>query len=197
MTSGRGTALGQGGEAAQIGEQQRGLDGLAAPAPQRAREHPRGAAPAEIGLEGRGQRRSRGQRGERRCGEARRLAEAGGFLGGEGTGPDPGQGRAVRPPPDRVLMDGLRAKSFKPGPPCVACGRGRQPSGQEPQRLDHLAAIGPPEPAAPGDQRVRRGQRERPGRERSAVLDQALGEVRQKTLRRRRFSRRVDQPGEG
>ena len=49
-------------------------DGLADAAPQRTRQHARGAAPAEIGLERRGQRGARGERGERRRREARGLA---------------------------------------------------------------------------------------------------------------------------
>ena len=62
-------------EAAQIGIEQRGLDGLADIAPQRTRQHPRSAAPAEIGLERRRQRGARRERGERRRGEARGLAQ--------------------------------------------------------------------------------------------------------------------------
>ena len=75
MTAAGGVGLGQRGEAAQVGEQQRRLDGLADAAPQRTRQHARRAAPAEIGLERRGQRRARRERGERRRGEARGLAQ--------------------------------------------------------------------------------------------------------------------------
>jgi len=55
--------LGQGGEVAQIGIEQRGADGLSGAAAQRAGLHPGGTAPAEIGLEQRCQRRPRGQDG--------------------------------------------------------------------------------------------------------------------------------------
>ena len=49
--------LGHGGEVAQIGREQHGADGLPGAAAQRAALHPGGAAPAEIGLEQRGQGR--------------------------------------------------------------------------------------------------------------------------------------------
>jgi hypothetical protein len=52
--------LGQGGEVAQIGTEQRGADGFPGAAAQRAGLHPGGTAPAEIGLEQRGQGRQRG-----------------------------------------------------------------------------------------------------------------------------------------
>ena len=55
--------LGERGEVAQIGTEQRGADGLPGAAAQRAGLHPGGAAPAEIGLEQRRQRRPRGQGG--------------------------------------------------------------------------------------------------------------------------------------
>ena len=74
--------------------------------------------------------------------------------------------------------------------------RRREPAGQEPQRLDHLAALGPPQPGAPGDERVRRGQRQGAAGERHAIFDQARAEVGQKLVGRRRFGRRVNQPGE-
>ena len=55
--------LGQGGEAAQIGIEQCGADGLAGAAAQRAGLHPGGTAPAEIGFEQRCQCRPRRQSG--------------------------------------------------------------------------------------------------------------------------------------
>ena len=73
MTASGAVGLRQRGEAAQIGIEQHRPDGLADFAPQRPGQHPRGAAPAEIGLEQRRQRRARGKRGERRRGEARGL----------------------------------------------------------------------------------------------------------------------------
>jgi hypothetical protein len=53
--------LGQGGEVAQIGKEQRGADGLPGAMAQRAGLHPGGTAPADIGREQRCQRRPRGQ----------------------------------------------------------------------------------------------------------------------------------------
>ena len=104
MTADGGMAFGQGGEAAQIGKEQRCLDGLADVAPQRARQHPRSAAPAEIGLERRRQRGARGEGGERRGGEARGLAQPAGLVGRERTRPDPAEQRPVRPRPDSVFL---------------------------------------------------------------------------------------------
>jgi hypothetical protein len=61
--------LGQRGEVAQIGAEQRGADGLAGAAAQRTGLHPGGTAPAEIGFEQRRQRRPRGESGQGRSGE--------------------------------------------------------------------------------------------------------------------------------
>ena len=88
--------LGQLGEAAQIGKQQRRRNGLADIAPQGPRQHPRGAAPAEIGLERRLQRAARGNRGKRRGGKARGLAQRIGLDGRERTRPDPAEQRSIR-----------------------------------------------------------------------------------------------------
>ena len=55
--------LGQGGEVAQIGIEQRGADGLPGAAAQRAGLHLGGTAPPEISLEQRCQCRPRGQGG--------------------------------------------------------------------------------------------------------------------------------------
>ena len=71
--------LGQRGEAAQISKEQHGANGFADLAPQRSRQHARGAAPAEIGFERRGQRRARRQRGEWRCRKARGVAQSADF----------------------------------------------------------------------------------------------------------------------
>ncbi len=62
------------------------------------------AAPAEIGLEQRCQRRLCGQGTQGRCGEARGLAQPAGFGGTEWPGPGPAQHRAVRRRADRVLL---------------------------------------------------------------------------------------------
>ena len=70
-------------------------------------------------------------------------------------------------------------------------------SGHESQSLDHLVALGSPQPGAAGDQRVGRSPRERTAGERRAILDEALSEGRQKKLGRRRGRRGIDQPGEG
>ena len=53
-------------------------------------------------------------------------------------------------------------------------------SGHESQRLDHLVALGSPQPGAPGDQRVGRSERERPAGERRAVRDEAPPRVARK-----------------
>jgi hypothetical protein len=76
MTAGGRLGLGQRGEAAQVGIEQHRPNGLADFAPQRPRQHARGAAPAEIGFQCGRQRRPRRERGERRCGEAGGLAQS-------------------------------------------------------------------------------------------------------------------------
>ena len=63
MTAEGGALSDKRGEAAQVGEQKRRFDRLADAAPQRTRQHARSAAPAEIGLERRRQRRARRERG--------------------------------------------------------------------------------------------------------------------------------------
>ena len=88
--------FGERGEAAEVGAEQHGADRLPAAPPQRAALHPCGAAPAEIGLEQRGHGRPRRQRGERRCREARDLAQAVGIGRREGLPAGPGQHRALR-----------------------------------------------------------------------------------------------------
>ena len=112
----RGIALGQRREAAQIGIEQRRLDGLADIAPQRTRQHPRRAAPAEIGLESRRQRGARRESGERRRGEARGLAQLVGLAGRERTRPDPAERGPVRPRSDDVLMHEAGRESGEPAP---------------------------------------------------------------------------------
>ena len=142
----RGIVLGKRGESAQIGEQQRRLDRLAGAAPQRTGQHPRGAPPAEIGLERRRQRGARRQCGERRRCEARRLAEAVSLVGSERTRPDPAEPGPVRPRLDRVFMDAPGREPFEPAPAGVAGltrrSWGRKPCWREAQGLDHLAAFG-------------------------------------------------------
>ena len=110
MTSEGGALSDKRREAAQVGEQERRLDGLADAAPQRTGQHARRAAPAEIGLERRGQRGARGQCGERRRGEARRLAQAVGLVGREGTRADPAEPRAVRRGPTASSWTGPAAR---------------------------------------------------------------------------------------
>ena len=174
---GRRRALGQRGEAAQVGEQERRLDGLADAAPERTGEHARGAAPAEIGLERRGQRGAGAERGERRRREARRLTQALGLVGRERARARPSRASA-RPAPARPR---LHARARRRGPPASAgrlrpAGRplpGPRAPSHKSERLDHLAASRPPQPGAPGDERMGRRQRQGAARERRAVLDQA------------------------
>jgi hypothetical protein len=183
--------LGERREAAQIGAEQRGLDGLADTAAQWTRQHPRGAAPAEIGLESRRQRGARRERGERCGGEARGLPQLVGLVGRERTRPDPAERRPVRPGPDGVLMHDAGRQSGEPAPAGIA-GRARrscgsepsrdEPSRHEPQGLDHFPALGPPEPSAPSNERVRHGQCQGAARERQAIRDQTRAELRQQPV---------------
>ena len=146
-------------------------------APERAGEHARGAAPAEIGFERRRQRRAGAERRERGHGEARRLAEAPGFGGVNGRGPtQPSLGpSAAGPIASSCTGPGPRPASQRrpdsPGWPSRFRGPGS--ASHKSQRLDHLAASRPPQQGAPGDERVRRGQGEGAAGERRPVLDQA------------------------
>ena len=138
--------LGQRGEAAQIGIKQHRPNGFADFAPQRPRQHARGAAPAEIGLERGRQRCPRRQRGERRCGEAGGLAQSIGFRFREPARPDPAEHRAAFSRADGVFM---HRTSREPGQPVPARIAGRTPRAAkshwcESHRFDHLPVPGPP-----------------------------------------------------
>ena len=175
---------------------------MVSPIPRRKRtgQHARRAAPAEIGLERRIERGARRQRGERRRREARGLAQVFGFARGEGTRSDPSQPWAVLGQPDNVFMHGVAREPCKPAPAVdgrtVRRNRGMR-SGHESQGLDHIIALGSPQPGASRNQRVGRSQRQRPAGERRAIRDEAASEGRQKKLGGRRNRRRIDQPGEG
>ena len=125
-------------------------------------QHPRGAAPAEIGLERRRQRGARRQRGERRRGEARGLAQRVGLTVRERTRPDPAERRPVRLAARRRLRARRRpqapASQRRPASSPGLAAPWPRACRHEPQRLDHLPARGPPQPGAPRDQRVRHGQ---------------------------------------
>ena len=86
-------------------------------------------------------------------------------------------------------MDAAGSEPREPAPAGVAGltrrSRGREPARREAQGLDHLAASGPPQPGAPGDQRMRRGERQGAAGERRAVLGQARGRAPPGTGRRR------------
>jgi hypothetical protein len=110
--------LGESGEVAQIGAEQRGADRLAGATAYRAGLHPRGTAPAQIGFE---QCRHRGpcaQRCQWRRGEAACLAQPVDLGGTEGAGSGPGQHRIIRRRSDGILMHG--AKPSQPVMPGVA-----------------------------------------------------------------------------
>jgi len=191
-------AFGERREAAQIGIEQRCLDGLADIAPQWTRQHPRRTAPAEIGLESRRQRGARSDCGERRRGETRGLAQRIGLAGRERTRPDPAEQGPVRPGPDDVLMDRAGREAGEPATGIVglACRwRDREPSRHEAQGLDHLPALGPPQPCAPRDQRMRHGQGQGATRERQAILDQTRADFRQQPVGASHLAGRVDEPG--
>ena len=114
----------------------------------------RGAAPAEIGVERRRQRGARRERGKRRRGKTRDLAQRIGFTFSEWAGPGPTEQRPVQPPPDCVLMRGAGRKSSEPTPagiagPALGAG-GRGSFRREPKGLDHFPALGSPEPKCAG-----------------------------------------------
>ena len=185
--------LGERGEAAQIGIEQRGADGLAGAAAQRAGLDPRGAAPAEIGFEQRGQRRPRGERGERRRDEARGLAQPAGLGGSERPGAGPAQhgpiGHRNGGRTDRVLLH--RAE---PGQP-FASGLAERTADGKAQRFDHRPGLRPPQPGATGDDRMRHRKRERAAGHRQAVGQQPAAELGQEQVRAKRGACLVNQPG--
>ena len=112
--------LGQRGEAAQIGIEQHRPNGLADFAPQRPRQHARGAAPAEIGFERGRQRRARRERGERRCGEAGGLAQSIGFRFREPARPDPAEHRPAFSRANGVFMHRTISEPGQPAPSRIA-----------------------------------------------------------------------------
>ena len=190
--------LGQRGEAAQISIEQHGADGFADLAPQRSRQHARGAAPAEIGFERRRQRRARRQCGEWRCRETRGVAQPAGLCFRERSRPDPAEQRPVRSGADGVFMHRPACEGGQPAPTGIASGI-RQPRAAESRRrkshrLDHLAVLGPPQPGAAGNDRVRYGERKRAAGERQVIPDQARPEFAQEPVRARRSAGRIDQP---
>ena len=144
----RRAGLRKGGEAAQVGEQERRLDGLADSAPERTSENARGAAPAEIGLERSGQRGAGGERRKRGHGEAGGLAEAAGLAGGERTRAHPAEPRPVGGGPDRVFVHRAGGEAREPPPARFVWRAGRiggpGSSSHKSQGLDHLAASHPP-----------------------------------------------------
>ena len=77
---------------------------------------------------------------------------------------------------------------------CFECRQGA--AWREAQSLDDLAAIGAPKPDTPGDERVGHGKRERPARERKAILDQMRTEFRQQPIGARHPAGCIDEPGE-
>jgi hypothetical protein len=142
---GGGIAIGERREAAPIGTEQRGLDGLTDTASQRSRQHPRGTTPAEIGFQRRRQRGARREDGERCGGKARGLTQFVGLARRELTRSDPAEQRPISPWPDRVLMHEAGGEPGEPAPAGIvrwACLlRCRGSACCEPQRLDHLPAL--------------------------------------------------------
>jgi hypothetical protein len=193
-------AFGERGEPAQIGIEQRCLDGLADVASQRSSEHPRRAAAAEIGFESRRQCGARSEDRQWRRGEARDLSQLIGLTRCELTRPDPAQRGPVRSGPDNVVVHEAGGDSGEPAPTGVvrwACFRRcRGSSRGEPHSLDDFPIIGAPQPGAPGDERVRNGKRQRAADERQAILDQTRAEFRQQPVGARRLAGCIDEPGE-
>ena len=190
-------ALGERREAAQIRIEERGGDRLAFVPPERRGHHPRGAAPAEIGLERRRQCGARRERSDRRRGKARGLAEVMRLVRGEGAQAAPRRGSAnpvsARPRP-RARGPPRRQRATTPG---VAREpwRGRASRG-EAQALDDLAVPGAPKPGPPGDQGVGDVERQGAAGQRQAVRDQMRAEFGEQFAGASALGRRIDEPGE-
>ena len=80
--------------------------------------------------------------------------------------------------------------------PTLVCPIPTGPSDREPERLDHRAGIGPPQPGTSGDDRMRRGLGQRAAGERQAIGDETCAERRQELVGAGHGAGIVDQPGE-
>ena len=122
------------------------------------------------------------------------------LTGRERTRPDPAKRRPVRPRSDCILMDGAGRQSSEPAPAGIVRRArrfyGREPSGHKPQGLDHFPAVGPPQPRAPSNKRVRHGHRQGAARERHAIRAQTCADLGQQPVCARRLNGRIDEPGE-
>ena len=129
-------ALGQRGEAAQIGIEQRGLDGLADVAPQ---ADPPAPAPRCAGRDRPRAPRSSVARAARAASgaAAKRAAWRSSSVSSERerARPDPAQRRAVRREPDRVFVYDAGRESSEPAPAASPCGLAarRKPFRREPK----------------------------------------------------------------
>ena len=74
--------------------------------------------------------------------------------------------------------------------PC-ACESRRRKS----HRLDHHAVLGPPQPGAAGNDRVRDGEGQGTAGERQIIPDQLRTELGEEPISARRSAGRIDQPG--
>ncbi|MCY1302932.1 hypothetical protein D9M70_526180 [compost metagenome] len=75
---------------------------------------------------------------------------------------------------------------------CTAGGRARKA-----KALDHDAGLGPPQPGAVGDDRMRHGQAERTAGKRQVVGDKQAPKPGQEPVRLGRGARFIHEPGEG
>ena len=110
----------------------------------------------------------------------------------------PSKRRSIQVGSDGIFAQLAWRAAFKPAPAGIAgliCRFRRwKPPGRKSQGLDHLSAVGAPQPGAPGDQGVRERERQSAAGERHAVLDQVCAELRQPLVGTRRLSGRIDEP---
>ena len=115
-----------------------------------------------------------------------------------GRGPIQPSDGASGPGADDILMHRAASESHEPGPASVArrssgSGAGK-PAAAKSERLDHRAGVGPPQPGAAGDDRVRCGDRQGAAGERHTVLDQPRAELGQEPVGVGRGGAVVDEP---
>ncbi len=162
-------------------------------------QHPRRAAPAEIGFESRRQGGAGGESGKGCSGKARGLAQLISFGGRERTRPDPAECWSVRPWADGILLDDAGGQSGEPMPAGIVLrarpAQRRKFSRHEAEGLDHLPAFGPPQPGAPCDKRMRHRHCQGAARKRKAIRHQTCAEFGQQLVRTRRLGGRIDKPG--
>ncbi len=192
---GRRIGFRQGREVAQIRIEQRGLYGLAEIAPQRCRQYPLRAALAEISIQRRAQRCTRGKHRKGCRGKARGLAQLLGLVRGERARPDPAEQWPVGPS-DQIFVHHTVRDVAQPAAAGIVGRVGREAARCEAERFDHPAVLRAPQPGPFRDQRMWHLQRQAACGKRHAVGDQMCAEIRKQAVSPGAIGGSIDKPGE-